>query len=545
MAYRPEIEVPATGVDEYPWLRTVREMSMTLYYALAVLLFPAGCGLLYLTNGGYLSLGEPYVVRASADLRPKDAPTAFVGVNVVPMDRERVLRDQTVIVRDGAIEVVGGRGEVDVPGDALTVDGEGRYLMPGLADMHAHIQDKDELLLFATNGVTTVRNMWGSTGKSRWLGAPDQLGLRERVERGNLLGPTIYTAGPIMEGEPATSPLMPVIETPGEGRESVAWQRERGYDFVKVYDNLSEDTYRAILDAAKEHDLPVVGHVPKRVGLDAALAGGQLTIEHLTGYVDPDAAAFNVPEDRLEEYAAMTREAGVYNCPTIGLYQKVVPTEEVQGLEEQTTGIRYVPPLTRASWRLFSSQMGKSLTHEGDDYPARIARIDKRMTKILHEAGAKILLGTDTDNPYLVPGFSLHEELGYLVDAGLSPYEAIQAGTKNAAEALGEQDEVGTVAEGKRADLILVEKNPLEDVENVEVRGGVMLRGRWLPEEQLRKMLTQLEASYAPTLVDRVWPLGLILLGLFLIFRRISGGKRGPSDALYFFTRRALKLLQE
>jgi imidazolonepropionase-like amidohydrolase len=488
-------------------------MRKALLLAAGPLLSILGLALLYLTNTGMVILGKPYIVRISPELYNETIAVAFVNVNVIPMDREHVLQNQTVLIRNGLIEKIGDEGSVEAPADALVIEGQGNYLMPGLVDMHVHVKEENELLLFVASGVTTVRDMWGTTGLQLWLGFPDQLVMRSRIDQGQLFGPTIYTAGPIMEGQPPTSPIMPVFRTPAEAERSVMWQKEQGYDFVKVYDNLTTETYDAVLKTAESVGLPVVGHVPGQVGLEAVLSGGQLTIEHLTGYIDPDAAAFIIPEERLAEYAEMTRDAGVWNTPTLGLYQKLVPASEVERLRHQP-GMAYVSPRRKVLWDFFLKQMRSSLTYEGADYPGRIAEINRKMTKSLYDAGAKLLLGTDTDNPYLVPGFSLHEELAYLVDAGLSPYAALEAGTRNAAEALGRLSEFGTVGEGKRADLVLLEANPLEDVAHASQRVGVMLRGRWLPESQLQDMLLALKDSYRPSLLDRVWPAGLLALGL-------------------------------
>jgi imidazolonepropionase-like amidohydrolase len=495
-------------------------MNQTVYFVIVAILFVAGLGLLVLTNSGFLSFRKPYIVRKSPDLRPENTLVALVNVNVVPMDRERILENQTVIVRDGVIERIGDSGQVDVPEGALVIEGKDRYLMPGLVDMHVHVKEENDPLLFVANGVTTVRDMWGTTGFLLRLGFPDQLVLREQIAQGQLLGPTMYVAGPIMEASPPAMPFMPVFETPEEAEESVAWQAAQGYDFVKVYDRLSVETYRAILRTAEEQSLPVIGHTPFQVGLDGVLAGGQVSIEHLTGYLDPDAADFIIPEDELAIYAEMTRESGVWNCPTIGIYQKLVPDEQVGELERQP-GMEYVSPRMRVIWKLFLRGSRGNITYEGDDYPARIAEIYTRMTKALRDGGARVILGTDAGNPYVVPGFSLHDELGYLVQAGFTPYEAIEAGTRNGAEALGRLDEFGTVTEGKRADFILVEENPLEDVANVGKRAGVVLRGTWLPEAQLRGMLGELVESYTPSFIERIWPVSLIALGLFLILRRL------------------------
>jgi hypothetical protein len=232
-------------------------------------------------------------------------------------------------------------------------------------------------------------------------------------------------------------------------------------------------------------------------------------------------AEFVIPLEKLTAYAEMTRESGVWNCPTIGVYQTNVPRKDLATLERRP-GMAYISPRMRILWKyVLLPGMMQGHTYEGADYPARIAEIYTRMTRALHDSGARVILGTDTDNPYLVPGLSLHEELGYLTLAGLTPYEAIEAGTRNAAEALGRLEGSGTVTVGKRSDLILVEENPHEDVANVSKRAGVMLRGYWLPEAQLRHVLGELMDSYAPSLVERVWPISLIALGVFLIVRRL------------------------
>jgi len=463
-------------------------------WLLAALLLGASvaAGYLYYLGFLYLRLRPPYILQKSPDLQPDGRPVAFVDVNVVPMHEDVILAGQTVIVADGVIRKIGPAAEVAVPAGALVVDGRGRYLMPGLADMHVHVEEENELLLFVANGVTTVRNVWGNDGLKRLMGFPDQLALREQVRRGELFGPTIYTTGPIMDGDPPETPVMPVFRTPAEARQAVARQAAQGYDAIKVYDNLAPDVYQAILAEAAMHGLPVVGHVPHRVGLDDVLAGGQLTIEHLTGYLDPDAATLLIPATQLVAYAQKTAAAGVWNCPTFVIWQKRLPTAHDLTRPE----LRFISPRMQRIWRTFARQMGQSITYTGDDYAAEMERQMLAITAALHQAGAGLLLGTDTDNAYVIPGFSIHEELAYLVAAGLTPYEALRTGTVNAAAALGRAGEFGTVAVGQRADLILLEANPLADVAHVQQRVGVMLRGQWLPETQLQTLLAELAATY-------------------------------------------------
>jgi hypothetical protein len=288
----------------------------------------AGLALLLLTNTGILSFDRPYLSRLTDELPELNPIVAFSNVNLVPMDRERVVENQTVVVRDGVVEMIGTSGQIDIPTGALVVDGTGQYLMPGLVDMHTHIEFENDLLLLVANGVTSIRNMWGNTGRKSQFGGPDQLALRQKIEQGALLGPTIYTAGPIMEGEPPFHPMVEVFSSPEQAAESVAWQKAQGYDFIKVYAHLAPEVYQAIMVAAEANDISVVGHVPFSVGLDDALASGQQTIEHFTGYIDPDEAAFMIPMEQFENYAARTRQAGVWNCVTLSLYPKSKETPD-------------------------------------------------------------------------------------------------------------------------------------------------------------------------------------------------------------------------
>jgi len=435
--------------------------------------------------------------------------TAFLDVNVVPMDRERVLARQTVVVRDAVIAAVGRAAEVRVPEEATRIDARDRYLLPGLADMHVHLEYEEDLLLFLANGVTTVRNM---------SGAPFHVAWRERVARGEMLGPTIITAGPIIDGKPPTARGAVVVETTKEAARVVAEQAAAGYDFVKIYDGLSRDSYDALMAAASRLGVSVAGHVSRNVRLRRALASRQWSIEHLSGYVDPIEAAdspfrgkwnwrktwhaVEVDDERIARAATATRDAGVWNCPTLVVFEKAALRENAQSLLERPE-MRYIRAERRASWGLSDGRTPVRTTAPARREVARAEAtrrgeaVRKKLTKALADAGAGILLGTDAANRFVLPGFSVHEELRCLVAAGLTPYEAIRAGTRAAAESLERGGEFGTVEAGKRADLILLEANPLDDVDNVQRRQGVMARGRWLPQAEIRAMLEQMAASLA------------------------------------------------
>lgn len=458
---------------------------------------------------GLLSLLLVFVTFSTLVIQSQNAHaetpvTAFVNVNVVPFDRERVLAGQTVIIRDGRIAEIGAAERTKVPAGAVQIDGRGKYLMPGLADMHVHLfpgagQPDDlasqQLQLFLANGVTTIRNM---------IGKPEHIALRDRVAKGELLGPSIYTAGPPLLGNN--------VPTPEDAERVVAEQKKAGYDLMKVHEGLSPETYAAIVAAAKRVGIPLAGHVTATVGLKRALDAQQSSIEHLDGYlqalvaddspVKPTSSQVvlgpvleHIDESKLPALVAATRKANVYNDPTLTLFELVVsdakPEDYLQWPEMQ-----YIPAKMREN---FAKQKQSTL---GEPAPAaerqRYLNLRNKVMLALHAAGAKLLVGPDSPQFFLVPGFATHRELASFVEAGLSPYQALEAATRNPGEYFAEimktRRDFGTVEVGLRADLLLLDANPLQSVANLSKRSGVMVRGRWLPESELRKMLENVAA---------------------------------------------------
>lgn len=447
------------------------------------------------------------VVSACASARPRSgaesATVAFVGVNVVPMTPGAgVIPDQTVLVREGRIVRIGPTAEVRVHPGALRIDGAGRYLMPGLADMHVHLehfQDSRLLALFLANGITTVRNMDGR---------PYILAWRDSIARGSLLGPTIHTAGPILDGDPPVRDDNTVVRSAEEARAAVREQVAAGYDFIKVYTGLSPEAYRAVLRAAGEAGVPVAGHVPRRVSVQEALAGGQRAIEHLFEYGDLVEAedspvrdrwhwsklylAMPVDPARVEPAARRIAASGVWTVPTVVQADRaLVPPDSLRSWLAHP-GIAYLPPEAPGFWEERARETAGRMDAEDWTMAARGRQNRLRLLGALHRAGAKLLVGTDTPNPFVIPGYSLHEELENFMAAGLSPGEALALATREAARFLGELDEWGTLEAGKRADLLLLDGNPLDDIRAVRAPSGVMVRGTWLPAERLREMLQSL-----------------------------------------------------
>ena len=315
--------------------------------------------------------------------------------------------------------------------------------------------------------------------------------------------PTIVTAGAILDGDPPVWDGSRVVATPLSAVVAVREQHAAGYDFLKVYTRLQAPVYDAIVAEAARLEMPVAGHVPADVGLDRVLQSGQTSIEHLDQYAsllqnDParqgdtslrSAGWLTAEPEMMPELARRFAESGVWSAPTLVLWEKWA-TEHPEA-ELARPEVRYVNTELVDLWRRLSPSPDVA-KRVRDGQPMRLA-----MTGALVEAEAPILMGTDVGNPYIIPGFSAHEELELLVASGLTPYQALSAATRNAARYLNQEEQFGTVAVGKRADLLLVEADPFENIAATRQRKGVMLRGRWFPRAELDDMLEDLAQSFA------------------------------------------------
>lgn len=444
-----------------------------------------------------LQYGMPAALAIAAgcegDARPVPGLTAFTNVNVLSMASESVLVDQTVVVADGVIVAAGPSGDVELPRGAAVIDGSGRYLMPGLAEMHAHVPPGDNpprediediLFLYLANGITTIRGM---------LGSAYQIPLADEIERGEVLGPRFYVGAPAINGNSAP--------TPADAERLVRAHVEAGYDLQKIHSGVSLDTWDRMAEVAQAAGLTYSGHVPADVGLVHAIETGMSTVDHLDGYIQAIAAddvqaqvsagrislgglARGVDEARLEEIIRTTIEHDVYVVPTMYLWRNLYGAPDPDALLQQPE-MRYVSPQTRTSWRR-RAEGGGSGTPE--DVALYLALRD-RILKALSDAGAGILMGSDSPQLFNVPGFALHRELAVMSEAGMSNYEILKSGTVTVGEYvashLGLDGNFGTIARGQRADLVLLESNPLDDLANLFDRAGVMVRGRWVSREEI------------------------------------------------------------
>jgi predicted TIM-barrel fold metal-dependent hydrolase/cytosine/adenosine deaminase-related metal-dependent hydrolase len=417
---------------------------------------------------------------------------AFVGVHVATMEDEVVRRDQTVIVRGDRIAAVGPRASTPVPRGAQVVPGAGRYLTPGLYDLYAHV-DQGALPLFVAHGVTTVRNTMP--------GLPRHLALRDAVRSGRLLGPRIFTTGPPLAGAAPWYSTVEPLTSAATARAVVSAQRAAGYDGVAVYTDVEPTVYLAIVEAARALGLPVSGHLPYKLPAEVFRAAGQRSKDNLLGEIDLRSGRTWVPEAELAAYARLTAQSGIWTIPTLTIHKaraRQTPGRELAALP----ALRHIAPRQRQHWL---GSEGRAYAVTGYEYTGAPS-----LVRHLHAAGARLLLGSDAGYPFIVPGASAHEELANLVEAGLSPYEALAAGTRRAAEFLGELESAGTITPGKRADLLLVAADPLERTEHLARIEGVMLRGRWLARAELDRLLEQQARSLQPVAQrwagDAAWP---------------------------------------
>ena len=419
------------------------------------------------------------------------APVVFTNVNVVPMDSERVLRNQTVLVEQGRIRHIGPAADVPVPSGVTTVDGSGKYIMPGLAEMHGHMPggEVEEMVMFlyVANGVTTVRGMLGLDG---------HMELRRKANAGEIVAPTLYLAGPSFNGSSVSSPE--------QAAQKVRTQKDQGWDLLKIHPGLTVAEYDAMAMTAHEVGIRFGGHVPADVGLEHAIAMGQETFDHLDGFIEY-LNAFDEPIDqaRLRELVAMVKAADAWVVPTMVLWDVGVIGRGDARVMADYPEMRYWPK--RNIPRVVEGVEGWVGRHAGGAQRVRAnptaadlwAANRLEVLEALSDAGVGILMGTDSPQIFSVPGFSLHREMRAMADAGMSPYEILVSGTRAVGEYFRRSDTFGTVAVGRRADLILLNSNPLDDVGNVADRAGVMVRGLWFSESYIEERLEEIARRFA------------------------------------------------
>jgi len=436
---------------------------------------------------------------------------AFTHVKLIDGSGSPVQEGMTVVVRDARIVEVAK--DAKAPAGAQIIDARGKYLIPGLWDMHVHeifgnwIPEDEKItpLLFVANGITGVRDMGGDLENLK--------GWRSRIAAGEMIGPRMVIAGPMLDGPIPQFPSSAPVKDAADGRNWVDKLKDQGADFIKIQSLIPRDGYFAAAEEAKKRGIVFCGHIPDKIRATEASNAGQKSVEHLTGVFEgcssvedelmaaprgPGRGKFlsTYDPEKAKALLALFARNHTWQCPTL-------VWEKGEWLIERTNSgadplAKYAPAAWRArTWPMFTEGITKGWSTDPVTDREAFVRAEMRMVKDMKKMGIGILAGTDTAAGVRVyPGFSLHQELQLLVEAGLTPMESLQAATKNAGQYLG-LDDSGTIEKGKRADLVLLDANPLESISNTQKIRSVVLNGRYFSRDDLDGLLHTIETEAA------------------------------------------------
>lgn len=415
--------------------------------------------------------------QSLSTLAASPVDVAFVGADVVPMNAgTALLRDQTVIIRNGRIDAIGPRTQMSIPEGMQRIDAKGRFLFPGLTDAHVHTLERHgDLLLDLLHGVTTIREMDGFP----WL-----LRLREAARANRLLAPTPYVAGNILNAAPMGW-YATVLRSPEQARRVVRDQKAAGYDYIKVHNSLPLPLYDAVAATAREERIPLIGHVPAEVTVAHAIQSKQYTLEHFKGFYLDSSLAFST-----EDWLTAVKGADIWICPTLANRRAGSTVEEAERFIASPAA-QLVSARVRSLWPT-------AMTERHADYSRKVWTLSQPIFRQLLPVTSRIIAGTDSGGGYAnaIRGYALHDELETFESLGMPTIDALRSATVNAAAALGDPGSFGTIEIGKRADLLLLDKNPLLTVRNLRDPRGVMVRGIWLDAATLASIRESMQTIY-------------------------------------------------
>jgi imidazolonepropionase-like amidohydrolase len=453
-----------------------------------------------------LSLLVPFAAAESA----RDAKTlAITHVTVIDVTGAAPKADMTVTVRGGRIAEI-KKSSRKIPKETQVVDGRGKFLIPGLWDMHVHTNFGDwlpggkEIILplFVANGITGVRDMGGDLHLLKeW---------RDQIDSGTIVGPRMVISGPMIDGAPPHFPASVPVSTAAEGRRAVDDLKQGGADFIKVQSYIPRDAYFAVAEESKKQGMPFVGHVPDAIRASEASNAGQKSIEHYTGIFEgcstiedellkgpkgPRRVVETYSEPKCAALIALLAKNGTWQVPTL-IWERGQWLIDDLDLS-QSPGAKYAAAsLRNETYKTFTESIMKELDTDPVAYRRQFVAKELEMTLAMHRAGVPLMAGTDTAaGVYVMPGFSLHQELELFVEAGLTPMEALQTATLNPAKFLGRMHDLGTVETGKLADLVLLDASPLDDIRNTQKISAVVLGGRYFSRADLDGILKDVEAA--------------------------------------------------
>jgi len=423
------------------------------------------------------------------------------NVNVINVRDGSILPAQNVFIDSGKIVKISD--QISIPEGVEQINGQDKFLVPGLAEMHAHIPSpqwgrsnlNETLFLYLSNGITTIRGM---------LGHPVHLELKEQALNNEILSPRIFTSSPSVNGNS--------VKTVQEAREKVTAHKEAGYDFLKMHPGIKLEVFNEIIKTANEVGIPYAGHVSVDVGIRNAIESGYASVDHIDGFieglvpedanVDPSANGFFgfdftdlADLEKIDELVALSKENEVWIVPTQSLFERWFSDLDADSLGA-TPEMQYMPKSTIENW-----VKGKKGLVSSDRYdPERWVRFDqirKKLLFALQQDGHGILLGSDAPQIFNVPGFSIHHEIKGMLNAGITPLQALQAGTINPAKFFDMEGQFGEIIEGASADFILLKANPLDNMEALRSNDGVMVRGRWLSRGEIDAQLAKIAKNAA------------------------------------------------
>ena len=437
-----------------------------------------------------LALLLPLLFSSCSDSKHNKPDHVLVleNVDMISMETAQLIPDQTIVIKNNIIDYIGSSENAQYPKQAEVIDGQGKYVIPGLSDMHMHIDHPDILKVNLAYGVTTVMN---------YRGLPEHLILREKAAKNEIFSPTIYTTGDYMEGYPATMPGFLSFDDPENARKSVLEQKAKGYDFIKIYRNVDTLMHKAICEEATKNDLVVVGHLSPDISLQQSLDAGQKVIAHTEELM----YFFNNENDttKIDDLIDLLGQYDVTYTPNLSIFRSLpLQVQNLDSINSQTH-IKYLQPALFQSWRKefnYNHRRGEEWAKFMWDRFEFLQEVTRR----INMAGIQILASTDAPTSGSFPGLAVHDELKEFVRIGFTPYEALRTATiepgKFIAKHLKDSVHFGLIKEGYRADLLLLEKNPLEDIDNTRSISGVVKNGDWYSEVAIKKELDSLNSVY-------------------------------------------------
>ena len=436
-------------------------------------------------------------------IKDKGSQTAilFTNANIVDVRTGNIIKKQQIVVDSGKIKNI--QSTIANPEDyTIKIDAQGKYLIPGLAEMHAHIPQpptseeliEETLFLYLSNGITTIRGM---------LGHPSHLLLRENAKNGTILSPRIFTSSPSLNGNS--------VPTKIEAIKKITTYKKEGYDFLKIHPGIHLEVFDQVVLTANEVGIPFAGHVPVAVGIRHALASKYAAIDHVDGFLEglvPDTMNVDPTKNgffgfdftpladpaKMDELIKMAKENKVWIVPTQSLFERWFAPISSDELLLQPE-MKYMPASTLENWKKRKDEYTGPSTNFDSKQWDQFTAIRRELIKKLQKDGQGMLLGSDAPQLFNVPGFSIQHEIEGMQSAGLSPLEILQSGTINAAIFFGMEGLFGEIKEDQAADMVLLNANPLEDIKAYKQISGVMVKGKWLSQEMIAEKLAKIAAK--------------------------------------------------